>query len=315
MKSLFYICLFILSFTTLSLKTAAQSDTLSFLHISDLHLIFHLDIYQQNLVQSRKHFGQGIEPLKHFLQTMPEKTHSKFIVATGDLVDFFEGETPKGEMFDFQIEQFSQLLGSANVPVFLNLGNHDITSYFWKDTIRASNQNHAGTARAAWIRNVACFKDGTYYSRVFEVNGTSYRLIFLDNGYNTVHQGENSVLPYIDKAQLHWLEDQLTQSANDIEIILMHVPFTAVVAKSGSSSELYNVMAKNSSAKLILDGHNHKNIVQHFISTGDKKIIQVQTGSFGQNIENWRLIRLTKNNILISFPGKTETELKIPTKN
>ena len=313
MKSLFYICLFTLYFTTAALQTLAQTDTLSFMHISDLHVLFNLDVYQQNLAQSRKHFGQGIEPLKHFLQTMPEKTHSKFIVATGDLVDFFEGETKKGEMLDFQIEQFSRLLGSANVPVFLNLGNHDISSYSWKDTIRASSQNHAGIARATWIRNLASFKDGTYYSRVFEVNGTTYRLIFLDNGYNTVHQGENSVLPYIDKAQLHWLEDQLTQSANDIEIILMHVPFTAVVARPGSSSELYNVLAKNPSAKLILDGHNHKNIIQRFISTGDKKMVQVQTGSFGQNIENWRLIRLTKNQILVSFPGKTETELTIPT--
>ena len=314
MKSLLYICLFILSFTTSSLKTTAQSDTLSFLHISDLHLIFHLDIYQQNLAQSRKHFGQGIEPLKHFLQTMPEKTHSKFIVATGDLVDFFEGETSKGEMFDFQIEQFSRLLDFAGVPVLLGLGNHDISSYSWKDTIRGSSQNHAGMARAAWTRNLSCFKSGTYYSRVFKVSGTTYRMIFLDDGYNTVHQGDNSILPYIDKAQLHWLEDQLQQSADDIEIVLMHIPFTAMVARPLSSSELYNVLAKKPSAKLILDGHNHKNIVQRFISTGDQKLVQVQTGAFGYGIENWRLIKLTKNQILVSFPGKTETELVIPVK-
>lgn len=315
MKSLLYLYLFTLYFTTAALKTAAQPDTLSFLHISDLHLIFNLDVYQQNLAQSRKHFGQGIEPLKQFLQIMPEKTHSNFIAATGDLVDFYEGETKKGEMLDFQVEQFSRLLGFADVPVFLNLGNHDISSYSWKDTIRVSKQNHAGMARAAWIRNLACFKDGTYYSRVFEVKGMIFRLIFLDDAYNTVHQGENHILPYIDKAQLHWLKDQLQQSANDIEIILMHVPFTAVVAQPGSSSELYTLLAKNPSAKLILDGHNHKNVIQHFISSGDQKMAQVQTGSFGQRTENWRLIRLTKNNILISFPGKTETELTIPTKN
>jgi 3',5'-cyclic AMP phosphodiesterase CpdA len=292
----------------------AQQDTLSFLHISDLHLIFNLDSYQPDLAQNRKQYEQGIAPLKQFLQTMPWKTKSNMVIATGDLVDFYEGETPDGGMLDFQAEQFSRLISDCPVPVLLTLGNHDIVAYSWADNQRASTQNVAGEAHAAWTRNVPCFRNGTYYCRIFDVSGTTYRLIFLENGYYTVHQGENIVLPYIERQQLHWLEDQLQQSPDDVEIVFMHLPVTATVAQPMPASELYSFLAKNSSAKLILAGHNHKNAIQSFTSGTDRKITQVQTGAFAQSQDNWRLIKLTKDQILVSFPGKTEIEFKLAVK-
>jgi 3',5'-cyclic AMP phosphodiesterase CpdA len=292
----------------------SQTDTLSFLHISDLHLIFNLNSYQPDLAQNRKQYGQGITPLKQFLQTMPRKTKSDLVVATGDLIDFYEGETTDGGMMDFQVEQFSRLIGECPVPVLLTLGNHDIVAYSWEENLRASTQNVAGVARAAWIRSIPCFRNGTYYSRIFDVSGTKYRLIFLENGYYTVHQGENIVLPYIERPQLHWLEDQLQQSPDDVEIVLMHLPVTATVAEPVPTSELYSVLAKSPSAKMIIAGHNHKNAVQSFISLPDHKITQVQTGAFTQSPQNWRLIKLTKDQILVSFPGKTEIEFNISAK-
>ncbi len=314
MKRLFNICLCILLFSVSALSSIAQPDTLSFLHITDLHLIFNLDAYQQDLAQSRKHFGQGEVPLKQFLKTMPRKTNSNQVIATGDLVDFYEGEARNGGMLDLQVEHFSRLIRACKVPVLLTLGNHDISAYKWKDTLRIATQTVAGQARAAWIHSVPCFRDGTYYSRIFEVKGRTYRLIFLDNGYNTVLRGEQGVLPYIDKAQLHWLKDQFLQSPDDVEIVLMHLPLTSANSPTGFPSELYALLSKNPSAKLILSGHNHKNAIQRFASLNDQKIVQVQTGSFGQSPMNWRLIKLTKDQILISFPGKTDTELMIPVK-
>ena len=314
MKKLINICLFILLYCVLALNAIAQPDTLSFLHITDLHVIFNLDAYQKDLAQSRKHFGQGSVPLKQFLKTMPRKTNSNLVIATGDLVDFYEGEARNGGMPDLQVEHFSHLIRACKVPVLLTLGNHDISAYGWKDSLRTATQNVAGQARASWMRSIPCFRNGTCYSRVFEVRGRTYRLIFLDNGYNTVLQGEHGMLPYIDKAQLNWMRDQLEQSPDDVEIVLMHLPLTSTAAMSGSTNEIYTVLANHPSARMILAGHNHKNAIQGFSTNEYNKIVQVQTGAFGQNPESWRLIKLTKENILVSFPGKTETELIIPVK-
>lgn len=312
MKTLFITCFFILCSTVATLQVAAQTDTLSFLHITDLHLIFNPDLHQQDLAQSRKHYEQGQTPLKQFLQTMPEKTNSSMVIATGDLVDSYETEGKDGKMVSFPADQFLRVLGKSKVPVLLTLGNHDISSYTWKNNTRRSDQNNAGQSRAKWIRNVPCFKNGTYYSQTYNVGETTYRMIFLDNSLYRFLPEENIENPYIDKAQLHWLKTQLEESSNDIEIILMHLPLTTAATLPESSNEIYPVLAKNPSAKLILAGHNHKNSVQNFTSGESKKMVQVQTGAFAQDKENWRVIRLTENNILVSVPGNTKTELTIP---
>jgi UDP-2,3-diacylglucosamine pyrophosphatase LpxH len=295
-------------------KSPAQPDTLSFLHISDLHVIFNLDIYQQDLAQSREHYGHGVKPFKKFLKTMPQKTNSNMIIVSGDLIDFYEGEIKNGKMMDFQAEQFTRLLKNSNIPVFLTLGNHDIAAYSWKDKSRVSTQYHAEKARATWIRNTPCFKNGTYYNKIIKAGNQTFRLIFLDDAYNSVLPGENMEIPYIDKAQVHWLQKQIEQSNDDIEIILMHIPLKNEEGKDVPDCELFSVLKKYSSIKLVLAGHNHKNAITPFNIEDGHKIIQVQTGAFARSTENWRLIRLTGDNIFISVPGKTENELTIPIK-
>ena len=106
----------------------AQKDTLSFLHITDLHTIFSLNAYLPDMMENRKQkqYDQGENRLRQFLLTVPEKTGSDMVIATGDLVDFFEAETTESKMLDLQAEQFSRLLSDYHIPVFLTLGNHDI---------------------------------------------------------------------------------------------------------------------------------------------------------------------------------------------
>jgi 3',5'-cyclic AMP phosphodiesterase CpdA len=238
------------------------------------------------------------------------------VIATGDLVDFFEAETTGGRMLDLQAEQFSQLLSDYHIPVFLTLGNHDLFSFSWQNNSLKHHQNFSGRARAAWIRNVPCFKNGTWYSELFQVGQTTYRFIFLDNSFYQFLPEDKTEVPYIDKSQLYWLNEQLYESENDIEIIFMHIPFDDDT-RPESSNELYSVLAKNPSAKLILAGHKHRNAVNKFLSGNGQTIVQVETGSLVQSppdSQNWRLIRLTENNILVSVPGKTESELVIPVK-
>ncbi|MDX9881660.1 MAG: metallophosphoesterase [Prolixibacteraceae bacterium] len=292
--------------------TVFSQDTLSFLHVTDLHLIFNPERYQENLAQSRKHYAAGVEPFAQFLKTMPEKTNSNMVIATGDLFDSYETEAKSGEMLRFQASQFLGVLKKSKVPVFLTLGNHDLTSYSWKNNVRVSKQDNAGAARARWIRDVPHFNDGTYYSHTVKVGATNYRLIFLDNSFYRFHPEEKVEIPYLDKVQLHWLKAQLQESPDDVEIIMMHIPMKAATGELAPSCGLYPVLAKNPSAKLILAGHHHKNTIQDFPSGENKKMLQVQTGAFAQDTKNWRLIRLTENSILVSVPGDVKTEVNIP---
>lgn len=294
----------------------AQTDTLSVLQITDLHLIFNQEVYNPEMMEYRKQKGydQGEPRLRQFLQTVPRETKSNMVIATGDLVDFLEGETRDGNLLNIQAEQFSKFLSDYQVPVLLTLGNHDAFTFNWRDNKLYPNQNFAGRARAAWIRNVPCFKDGTYYSKIYQVGKTTYRLIFLDDIFFRfkIEQEEEVENPYMEKSQLYWLKTQLAESDKDIEIILMHIPFDEGVDQGKISNELYSVLAARPTVKLILAGHHHKNSIERFTSEGNNKIVQVQTGAFAKGIENWRQIKFTENQISISLPGKTENELIIP---
>lgn len=289
----------------------AQPDTISFLHITDTHIIFNLDFYHPGIADDRRHYSQGIEPFKDFLATSSEKMNYDFIALTGDIIDFFEAETSDGTMLDFQSDQVSRLIDESHVPVFAVLGNHDIAAYSWQENDRGSSQKIVGRARATWIRDINFFKEGTYYRRIFHVGGKTYRMIFLDNAYNNFPPEENVKIPYIDKPQLHWLEHQIRQSEDDTEIIFMHLPVVPANSPAEPSCDLYSVLAKYPSPKMILAGHNHKNAIRDFYSPQNNRITQVQTDAFGVSPDNWRLIRLTENKILVSFPGTPDTEIEI----
>lgn len=294
---------------------SAQSDTMSFLHITDTHVIFNPDGYHTDLIDNRyrKNYDEGDNHLYRFLQTRPENTNSDMVIITGDLVDFFEAETPQGNILALQPEQFSQFISRFHIPIYLTLGNHDIFSFYWKDNKLKHNQNFSGRSRAAWIRNIPCFKNGTYYSKIFRVGSTTYRLIFLDDSfYQFSRKDKTAVTPYIDKSQLYWLNNQLRESEDDIEIVLMHIPLMNSEKHPLAVNELYAALSKDSSCKLILAGHHHKNIVKRFSSAGENEIVQIQTGALVRNENNWRKITLTADKIMISEPGNVENQLIIP---
>ncbi len=284
---------------------SAQSDTVSFVHITDTHLIFGLEHYQPDIVRLRKHYGNGIGPLEKMLDSLSTSKNTRFVALTGDMVDFYGASDPEGREQVYQIERFSRLIGSYPIPVFLNLGNHDIATYQWNGERMISSQRIAGKARAAWIRSAPAFSEGTYYSRQLTAGGTSYRLIFLDNGYNSAGEYEKSKPPYLDRIQLEWLKEQLNESKDDVEIVLMHIPF----GKDTAGSELYDILSGHPSLRLILSGHNHENLVRH-LGPGNK-LVQVQTGAFARNPHEWREIRLTAGSIVVSSPGSRKPEVVV----
>lgn len=285
----------------------AQYDTLSFIHVTDLHVIFNQQAYPTQFIEYRKlrQYDQAENRLREFFQTVPLRTKSDMVVATGDLVDFYDINSDAGRKLEIQVEQFARLIEEYNTPVLLNIGNHDIFTYYWHDEKLDHTQNAAGRSRAAWIRNFQVFRDGTYYSRLFSVGKTNYHFLFLDNSFYRFLPEDSTSVPYIDKSQLYWLNEQLSEAGTDPVIVFMHIPFRED-AGPDNTGDLFKVLTGSSAVKLIFAGHFHKNAVTQY-----NKTIQVQTGSLATGTENWRLIKLTEDKIMISAPGLTDNEFSV----
>lgn len=332
-------CLFLLSFLWIlifSPEGSAQEeitsfkDTISFIHITDPH-ICNLAGFHPFFVQKRQHFGNNLEPLANFFRTVPVKYKSDFIVVTGDNIDYYEAQSEKNGVEGNQIEQYSKLIESVRIPVYLTLGNHDIASYYvGSDLAYTNNQLHAESARAVWMRNIPSFKDGTYYSHVFRIDTTVYRLIFLDNAYYGTKELKDDALPFlIDPAQLLWFDAQLKASPSDIEIVFMHMPVAysksnrdtvnavplSTYSSKGKFFNLFSVLGRNSSNRLFFVGHNHENLITNYVLPNGSRLTQVMTGAFGYNPDDWRIIKLTGNSILIYYPGSTVIENVIDIRN
>ena len=186
------------------------------------------------------------------------------------------------------------------------------------------DQEDADEARAIWMKNTACFKNGTYYSRLYSVGSTKYRLIFLDNSIfgERYHDYEQEFV--IDKPQLDWLESQLNESSTDYEIIFMHMslPYSKAnesykeYVKRTKTKEFLDIMTqtKNSSVRAIVAGHEHINQVHKFEFPQEQSFTQILSGDPASNTVDWRLFELTESDIVIYEQGSTDKKTMIPLK-
>lgn len=293
--------------------TKSNKDTLSFIHITDIHHIYNSADYYFEFIQKRlKHFNNDKHTLIKFLETVELTKKADFIAVTGDLIDFYEAETNYDELLGIQIEQFGQLINfTTNTKLYFTLGNHDIASYPKK----GFHQNNSAIARIQWMKNIPAFVNGTYYSRIYKVGETTYRLIFLDNSYLSQNFRDRTQCQFvIDKPQLDWLKYQLNQSSEDKEIIFMHIPIPIQEDTNGFVKESYEKylhstktnsfldVIKNtnsSSLQLIIAGHRHIDLISKFNFNNNFNFIQVMTSAFGHDENNWRLFQLTESEIII----------------
>lgn len=326
MKQKLLFLILIICFHTANAQTSV--DTLTIVHISDTH-ICNLTGYQPYFKTSRQHYGSGQEPLKHFLETVPEKQKADAVVLTGDIVDFYEAQTNSGKMLGGQVEQFASLYELCPVPFFMILGNHDISSYWVQDSTEIEfTQVYSQRARATWSRNIACFKNGTYYSKSFKIGEKDFQFIFLDDGYY-LHNGAMRNL--WDKQQLDWLNQQLSLSDNDVSILFMHIPIPvgdtngdgetfSTLPEGWPPQDLYEngimkILNTHPSIAAIFVGHNHKNIIDDIPFPRGHEITQIETGAFGRDPNNWRVIKFTDNDIRVSSSGGAAIEETINLNN
>ena len=325
---------FILFLILISISESAfpkeRDDTLKFVHLTDIHLILNPISYDSNFIQKRfNYFWHDTKPFIKLLNTNPVIKQSDFLVITGDMIDFYEAESTEGGLMGNQIELFQKLINSeTNSIVYLTLGNHDITSY----PKGRYHQNHANEARSTWIKNLPIFNHGTYYSKIYKVGSTVYRLIFLDNAYFSVKTQKGQADFIIDRPQLDWLKAQLNESPDDKEIILMHMPLPVPSNQDEERHNPYLIYddyvnrtntqdfldvlkdANNASIQIIVAGHEHNNDLFDFNFSEDFRFKQIKTGAFGNSIDNWRLFQLTESDIIISIPDSINQTIKIPLK-
>ncbi|NMC36982.1 MAG: hypothetical protein GYA41_01520 [Bacteroidales bacterium] len=323
--------LFLLAYPWKSAEALSREkpDTVTFIQITDTHYS-NLTGYHPVFVRERIWFSRSAGLLSGFLKTVPEKHDADFIVVTGDNIDFYEAETTTGSMLGTQIEQYSEFIGNNGIPIYLVLGNHDLTSYrVTSDSNTTNNQLKAGKARSIWMRNFDCFREGTYYSRTFKVDTVDFRLIFLDNSYYATQEVSDGVMQFVmDPYQLLWLNNELQASPDDVELIFMHMPLPFAKASDKdipveqlseytSKSKYYtllNVLDSNKAyARIIFAGHRHFNSINNYTLRDGGTITQVMTGALSYDPGAWRIVKLTADKVIISYPGNPEAEYVIPT--
>jgi len=316
------VLLLLLSRSSEGAPAGAPQDTLTFLHISDTHWYTSCG-YHPELVKIRTKRLLSPPPLQQFLDQVPRAVGADLLIITGDLVDFYEGETSDDHLQTTFIEPFAKMIHHTPVPTLMVLGNHDIVSYWIKDEDQtfASSQLNAQVARATWIRNLACLRDGVYYRRAFRVGKTRYHFFFLDNGYD-LKNGE-----FIDKAQLDWLEAEMGKTNTEPVIFFMHkfLPaldydknersFSAsrapVLNDSTCSAGFLRVCNQYKNIQLFLVGHTHSRRNERMPFPNGHEILQLTTGGFVNDANNWRVVKLSETEIILYVPGTEKIEFRI----
>jgi len=321
------ILLLIFLFTLTGISSAQQRENYKFLITSDIHTSFQLNQYNPVFYEMRRHTVGNADSLIRFYRTIPQKTDADAVVITGDLIDYYEAglSGDSSALIANQIEQFNALSAFCPVPLYLTLGNHDITSYWINkaDSSRMTTQVYADRARASWIRNVSVFKNGTYYAELIKVENTTYHFVFLDNGYSLRDGGR-----MIDKTQLDWLQNQMDKAGNDPVLLFFHIYFPVGDINGDSlcfrkdkalnwpgekdcSSGLLKVLNEHKNIKAMFVGHQHNNVWEGINFPAGHKIYQVMTSTLDRSRNNWRMIELLKDTVIISKPGSNEKEIEI----
>lgn len=157
------------------------------------------------------------------------------VVITGDLVDFGRAQ---------EYEHLKQLLRPLQVPYYLLAGNHDEVNQ-----LRKSFPEHTYLQQNP---------EGALY---YTVKIGEVRLIALDTTIKGKHFGG------LSEEQLNWLEQTLSQYAEEPTIIAMHhPPFQTLIGHMDKISlayggnRLHDLVKENAQVKRVICGHLHRAI-------------------------------------------------------
>jgi 3',5'-cyclic AMP phosphodiesterase CpdA len=229
---------------------------LNFLHLTDSHILRETD---ENFLESsigrpaESSLGSPAERLIGAIQYSKKvEPELDFIVISGDLVH--EGDTSDYAYLKHILDE-----ETPDIPVFLALGNHDVTEAYWE--VFAGKHNCT---------------DKLYYETTIK----GYRVIVLDSSH------DKSGIGMVDEEQLVWLKNVLSTPAENGSIVIVHHPVEtgAFDLNFGlvNSKEILDVI-DGTDTLAVVSGHIHRNQLKHF---GKVALSTVEGTAFGADVDD-----------------------------
>jgi predicted MPP superfamily phosphohydrolase len=289
---------------------AATESTLDFIHMSDTHVI-HGPGIDPRLVAMRKMFAHTIKTLPEQLAAFDQQRLADFVMITGDLIDVYSFLGADGGVVEGQVEAFGRIVQGSPIPVYAALGNHDVQHYGVYNERLLADQSIVEKAKAAWIRNVPCFANGTYYDFSRVVGGTRWHFAMLNNGFYghlPPNAPKRSAEYTFGRGQLDWLNAKLQAAPNDPFLLGIHIPPAGPMLE-----ELKTILGPRKALTVMFTGHNHErnHVLDAKLEGGN--LWNVATPGYCDNNDHWRRVRLHPDRIELFKTGKpAESEKTLP---
>jgi len=242
------------------------AQSVEFVHITDTHVMQREGIHPA-LVPLRLPNVLSAPQLEKFLTE--RRPHAPaFFLHTGDILEAFRYDGESGPAVNGQIERFQSIQKLSPAPVYLALGNRDVSWYRQAagKQVVVRDAAIAAEARAAWRGAFECFRDGTWYSFEKRAGSATYLFAVLDNGVTTD--------PEFVRAQLAWLRKLLVGARPTALVLAMHIP----LGDDAFSQSVEEILRGLERPALVLAGHRHTDGVEE-ISAAPRRV-QVRTASF-----------------------------------
>jgi 3',5'-cyclic AMP phosphodiesterase CpdA len=262
---------------------AASAQTVEFIQITDTH-VMRIEGIHPVLVPQRQANLASASQLEGWLESL-RQTPPAFIIHTGDMLEAFRYDDAGGRAVEGQIERFLAIGKRSPAPMYLALGNRDVSWYRAADgrQVVVRDSTVTSEARAAWRRQAECFSGGTWYSFEKRAGAATYLFAVLDNS-------ETSDRSIVDR-QLTWFRKTISEAKASAVVVAAHIP----LEENAFGAAVKEILSGFDKPVLILAGHRHTDAVEELSSAPRR--VQVRTASFTGGKSSSRRIVLTSNGI------------------
>ncbi len=221
--------------------TTAPTNTLTFAHISDIH-ISSLGDHDDLLA------GRAVEIFADIIDTWNQMSALDFVLIGGDLFD-------TADLWEFN--QFQRVIKTLNKPCYIIPGNHDRRPF--ETTAGLTGQDFSRQFNPQFEQRPANPQaQAGYWSQAIRLG---VQLIGLDSNRDKDWGG------IIDDQQLTWLRYELDQHTDKLVILTIHHPLHSLHAIDDNPNyknfvcdngpELLALLDEHPQVKLVLTAHHH----------------------------------------------------------
>ncbi len=279
-----------------------RAQSVEFLHITDTH-VMNIQGIHPALLLMRQVNVLAAPQLEATLRELKAKPPD-FILHTGDILEAFRYDNDAGGVLDGQIERFQAIYKLSPAPMYLALGNRDVSWYRAVDGKQVVVRDQAATseARSAWRSAFDCFRNGTWYSFEKHAGSTRYLFVVLDNG--------DTASMELMRRQLSWLRQTLADAPQAALVLAVHIPLN----ENEFGLAVREILSGFRKPVLVLAGHRHTDGVEEL--SADPRKVQVRTASFAGGKRSMRRVVLNPGGIDLfatSEPANLLFSIPLPT--